>query len=74
MSEQLTYLLGALPILIAVGWYCRRWGIDDGYADGYEKGRTVGLLEGKGLVVAIDKDGSVHVSPQGGGGPGVPEK
>lgn len=74
MNEYIQYLLAALPVLLVVGWYCRRWGLSDGYAAGHENGRTVGLLEGKGLVVAIEKDGSVRVNPQGGGGPGVPEK
>lgn len=74
MNDQMIYILGALPILLVVGWYCRRWGLGDGYAEGYEKGRTVGLMEGKGLAVAIDRGGSVVIMPQGGGGPGVPEK
>lgn len=60
MNDHLPCLLAALAALIAIGWYCRRWGTDDGYADGYDKGRTNGLLEGAGVV-----------SPSAAGGPGA---
>lgn len=61
MTDYLPYILCALPILLAVGWYCRRWGHVDGYAEGYDLGRQKGLLEG--AVV-----GGGIASPQGAGG------
>ena len=51
MTQYIPYAaaLAALAALIAVGWYCRRWGIADGEAQGYERGRLKGLLEGPGM-------------------------
>lgn len=48
MTQYIPYV-AALTALIAVGWYCRRWGIADGEAQGYERGRLKGLLEGSGM-------------------------
>lgn len=45
MPEYLIPLLGAIAALVLVGWYCRRWGRADGYAEGYDLGRQKGLLE-----------------------------
>ena len=42
MSEYITPILAALAVLIAVGWYCRRWGIADGRAEGYLEGYAAG--------------------------------
>ena len=50
MSEYITPILAALAVLIAVGWYCRRCGIADGRAEGYEAGRMKGQLEGAGAA------------------------
>ena len=61
MNEYIPRILAALAALFAVGWYCRRWGISDGYAEGYDAGRTNGLLEGAGVAV----------SPNLAGGPGA---
>lgn len=58
------YLL-TLAALIAVGWYCRRWGHSDGRAEGYEAGRLKGLLEGSGAHHG-------PVSPSLSGGPREP--
>ena len=42
MTEYIPYILAALPILFVVGWYCRRWGLADGYAEGYIAGQAAG--------------------------------
>ena len=60
MTEYIAPILAVLAALIAVGWYCYRWGQDDGRAEGYEAGRTKGLLEGSGVM-----------SPSAVGGPGA---
>ena len=52
MTEYLPVLITAAGALIAGLWYGRRWGHADGIADGYEAGRTKGLLEGAGVVVS----------------------
>ena len=48
MNQYIPYI-AAFAALIAVGWYCRRWGIADGHAQGYEVGRLKGLLEGSSM-------------------------
>ena len=50
MIDLVIAALAALVALVAIGWYCRRWGHADGYTDGYDAGRTKGLLEGAGVV------------------------
>ena len=48
MNQYIPYV-AAFAALIAVGWYCRRWGHSDGRAEGYEVGRLKGLLEGSSM-------------------------
>lgn len=87
MTEYLPYVLAALPVLLVVGWYCRRRGRARGYADGFDRGRQKGLMEGSGVRNPALTGGPMQgdspvspdlsdrlVTPQGGGGPGVPEK
>ena len=50
MTDYLPFLIAVAGALIAGVWYGRRWGHADGIADGYEAGRTKGLLEGAGVV------------------------
>ena len=45
MIEYLPYVLAALPVLLGVGWYCRRWGFDDGYAEGHAAGYLKGMAD-----------------------------
>lgn len=59
------YLFPALAVISAgVSWYCYRWGHSDGREDGYAAGYADRSLE----VLPPT------VTPQGGGGPAVPEK
>ena len=58
MTEYLPYLIVAAGA--AASWYCYRWGHDDGHAEGFDDGRTKGLIEGAGVV-----------SPNAAGGPGA---
>lgn len=60
MIELVLFSLVAIVIAALVGWYCHRWGVVDGRAEGYEDGRTKGLMEGAGVV-----------RPNGVGGPGA---
>lgn len=83
----LPYILISQPLLLVVGWCCYRWVRAGGYADGFDRGRQKGLMEGSGVCnpaltggpmrgdspVSPDLSGRL-VTPQGGGGPGVPEK
>lgn len=50
MIELFLFALGALVIAALVGWYCHRWGVVDGRAEGYEDGRLKGVMEGAGVV------------------------
>ena len=50
MTEYLPFLIAAAGA--AASWYCYRWGHEDGRAEGYDNGRTDGLLEGAGVVVS----------------------
>ena len=50
MTDYIVPIIAAGIALVAVGWYCRRWGHADGIADGYEAGRTKGLIEGAGVA------------------------
>lgn len=50
---------------IIAGWYGRRWGFDDGHAEGYDKGRQKGLLEANGIA-------NGGVTPSLAGGPREP--
>ncbi len=45
MTEYLPYVLAALPVLLGVGWYCRRWGFDDGHAEGHAAGYLKGMAD-----------------------------
>ena len=56
MIEFLLPVLALFAAVIAVGYYCHRWGFDDGRAEGYADG--------------ID-EAEKRATPQGGGGPGV---
>ena len=38
MTEYLPRILAALAALVAIGWYCYRWGRDNGYAEGHADG------------------------------------
>lgn len=48
MTEYLIHIIAIAGA--AASWYCYRWGRADGHAEGYEDGRTKGLLEGAGVV------------------------
>ena len=51
MPDYIVPIIAAGIALVAVGWYCRRWGHADGRAEGYEDGRTKGMREGAGVVI-----------------------
>ena len=86
---DLSYLVTMILSAVAAGWYCYRWGHDDGQAEGHADGYARGLLSDKRATDAAGigsgvrnqamtggpmQDGGVRVNPQGGGGPGRPEK
>ena len=48
MTEYLPFLIAAAGA--AASWYGYRWGHEDGRAEGFDEGRTKGLLEGAGVV------------------------
>lgn len=58
MSQYIPALFVAILWALSC-WYCHRWGRGDGYAEGYEVGRSKGLIEGSGAA-----------SPSAVGGPG----
>lgn len=52
MLENIVPIIAIGIALVAVCWYCYSWGRDDGRAEGYDNGRTAGLLEGADIVVS----------------------
>lgn len=43
MTDYIPFLIAAAGV--AANWYCYRWGYVDGRAEGFDEGRTKGLLE-----------------------------
>ena len=82
---DLSYLVTMILSAVAAGWYCYRWGHDDGQAEGHADGYARGLLSDKRATDAAGIGSGVRnqamtggpgrpqPAPQAGGGPGVPE-
>ena len=85
---DLSYIITAVVSAAAGIWYGRRWGFDDGHAEGYDKGLSdnamafmadkratdaAGIGSGVRNQAMTGGPGRPQPAPQAGGGPGVPE-